>query len=63
MIEEKKNEEEKITEEAPTKIVGLEDETPDEVAKGQKGGHGWIIFFSVMAVLMVACIIVIFVLK
>ena len=39
--------------------VQLVEETPEEIKSNKKSMIGWIIFFSVMVVLMAACIVVI----
>jgi len=36
------------------------DEAPEEIAAQRKAKRGWMIFFGVMIVLMVACVIVIY---
>ncbi|MCQ2772170.1 MAG: hypothetical protein MJ238_02690 [Bacilli bacterium] len=41
------------------KDVELVEETPEEIKSNKKSMIGWIVFFSVMVVLMVGCIVVI----
>lgn len=41
------------------KEVELIEETPEEIKSNKKSMVGWIIFFSVMAILMIGCIVVI----
>lgn len=39
--------------------IELVEETEEEIKANKRSKIGWIIFFSVMAVLMIACVVVI----